>query len=86
MSAFDSLPPSLSVLSLVLQGVDVGADLERWPQLDVHAGHQVVLSEQQQRLAVNLLQPEGLSHVAAAWRQTDKQRLGSFYFFSSQGF
>lgn len=66
MSAVDSL--SLSALSLVLQGVDVGADLERRPQLDVHAGHQVVLREQQQRLAVDLLQPEGLGHVAAAWR------------------
>lgn len=70
---------SLSALSLVLQGVDVGADLERRPQLDVHAGHQVVLSEQQQRLAVDLLQPEGLGHVAAAWRHRQVlQRLNHF--------
>lgn len=52
--------------SLVLQGVDVSADLERRPQFDVHAGHQVVLSQQQQGLAVDLLQPESLRHVTAA--------------------
>lgn len=62
-------PPSLAArTSLVLQGVDVGADLERRPQFDVHAGHQVVLGEQQQRLAVDLLQAEVLGHVAAAWK------------------
>lgn len=52
--------------SLVLQGVDVSADLERRPQFDVHAGHQVVLGQQQQSLTVDLLQPERLRHVAAA--------------------
>lgn len=53
--------------SLVLQGVDVSADLERWSQFDVHAGHQVIFGQQQQRLAIDLLQAEGLGHVAAAW-------------------
>lgn len=52
--------------SLVLQRVDVGADLESWSQFDVHAGHQVVLGQKQQSLAVDLLQPESLGHVAAA--------------------
>lgn len=52
--------------SLVLQGVDVSADLERWSQFDVHTGHQVILGQQQQRLAVDLLQAEGLGHVTAA--------------------
>ncbi len=41
-------------------------DLESRPQFDVHAGHQVVLSQQQQSLAVDLLQPESLGHVTAA--------------------
>lgn len=54
------------LLSLVLQGVDVSADLECWSQLDVHAGHEVVLGQQQQGLSVDLLQPEGLGHIAAA--------------------
>lgn len=44
----------------------MSADLERWSQFDVHAGHQVVLRQQQQSLAVDLLQSERLGHVAAA--------------------
>lgn len=51
---------------MVLQGVDVSADLESRSQFDVHAGHQVVLGQQQQSLAVDLLQPEGLRDVTAA--------------------
>lgn len=58
---------------MVFQCVDVSADLEGRPQFDVHAGHQVVLGQQQQSLAVDLLQPEGLGYVAAAWN-TQTQR------------
>lgn len=61
--------------SLVLQGVDVSADLQRRPQFDVHAGHQVVLGQQQQSLAVDLLQPERLRHVTAAWNTSTRRRL-----------
>ena len=60
--------------SLVLQGVDVSADLQRRPQFDVHAGHQVVLGQQQQSLAVDLLQPERLRHVTAAWNTNTETR------------
>lgn len=51
----------------------MSADLQRWPQFDVHAGHQVVLGQQQQRLAVDLLQAESLGHVAAAWKVRAKR-------------
>lgn len=51
----------------------MSADLERRSQFDVHAGHQVVLGQQQQRLAVDLLQAERLGHVAAAWKVRAKQ-------------
>lgn len=46
----------------------MSADLECWSQFDVHAGHQVVLRQQQQSLAVDLLQSERLGYVAAAWK------------------
>lgn len=51
---------------MVFQCVDVGTDLESWSQFDVHACHQVVLSQQQQSLAVDLLHPESFCHITAA--------------------
>lgn len=53
-------------LSLVFQCVDVSADLQSRSQFYVHAGHQMVLGEQQQSLAVDLLHPESLRYVTAA--------------------
>lgn len=53
----------------------MSADLQRRPQFDVHAGHQVVLGQQQQSLAVDLLQPERLRHVTAAWNTSTRRRL-----------
>lgn len=72
IACFPSPRLSLS-LSLVLQCVDVSTDLESRSQFDVHAGHQMVLGQQQQSLAVDLLQPESLGHVTAAWAQTQTQ-------------
>lgn len=51
----------------------MSADLQRRPQFDVHAGHQVVLGQQQQSLAVDLLQPERLRHVTAAWNTSTRR-------------
>lgn len=42
-------------VTLLTQAVDWGTDLESWTKLDVHGGDQVVLTQQQQSLSVNLL-------------------------------
>lgn len=60
--------------SRVFERVDVSADLERWSQFDVHAGHQMVFGEEQKRLAVDLLHPESFGHVPAACNEKKKKK------------
>lgn len=47
-------------------------ELEGGPQLHLHGGHEVVLLEQQQRLAVDLLRAEHVRVVAAAGQAPHK--------------
>lgn len=42
----------------VSEHADLSKDFERWAQFDVHGSHEVVLLQQQQRLAVDLLRAE----------------------------
>lgn len=65
-SSFPHVVSLFLCLSLVFQSVDVSADLQSRSQFYVHAGHQMVLGEQQQSLAVDLLHPESLRYVTAA--------------------
>lgn len=50
----------------VLERVNLSKDLERGAQFDVHGGHEMVLPEQQQGLAVDLLPAELLGDLQAA--------------------
>lgn len=47
----------------ILQRVDVGVKFERWSMFEVHGADQVVLSQKQQSLSVDLLRAEGLGHI-----------------------
>lgn len=51
----EQLRPWFFPVPSVPQVVDGGADLERGSQFDVHGGHEMLLPEQQQSLAINLL-------------------------------
>lgn len=53
-------------LTSILQGVDVGADLEGGPQLDVHGRHEMLLLQEQQGLSVNFLRQKLGGQVLAA--------------------
>jgi len=56
----------------VFEHVDACEDLERRTQFDVHGAHEVVLLQEQQGLAVDLLGPELVRYLlaACAWKNT----------------
>lgn len=65
--------PSFQVSTCFLfNGVDACTDFECGSQLHVHGGHEVVLFQQQQGLAVNLLGTELLRVHRAALQVTDE--------------
>lgn len=63
----------------VFEHVDLGEDLERWAQFDVHGRHEVVLLQQQQGLSIDLLTPELLSDLqtTCSHRAVSSQRTAS---------
>ena len=56
----------------VSQVVNVGADLERRTEFDVHGGHEVFLLQQQQGLTVNLLRQELGGDLLTACREEEE--------------
>lgn len=61
--------------SSVLQVVDVSADLQGRSQLDVHGGHEVLLLQQEQSLAVDFLRQELGGELLTAWHTKIKNKL-----------
>lgn len=58
----------------VLEHIDAGIDLECRAQLDVHGAHEMILLEQQQRLPIDLLSPELLRDLLAAYGEGQHQQ------------
>lgn len=56
----------METLTSVSQIVNVGTDLERRTQLDVHGGHEMLLLQQQQGLSIDLLRQELRGEILTA--------------------
>lgn len=56
----------------VLEHTDAGEDLQCRAQFDVHCAHEMILFEEHQGLAINLLRAKLFSDLMATWQRADE--------------